>query len=388
MTLVEPAAVAARRLTVALEREGYQGWDPYDALSSRCLRTIARTALLRQTAIQALKWLPVNLRPILGVPRQQHTKGLALVVQAYSRLAQTEGFGAPYRDRARELGDALISRAVPASGSIAWGYDFDVQTRWGRYSAGQPNAIATAFASHALLDLAEATGGPRVPDLCLRALDYACSHLLQHSSNERYFAYFTGGSTPIHNANLLMASVFARVGQKGPGFEAARAAVDYSLRRQRSDGTWPYGETESLSWVDGYHTGYVLESLAWWHRNTGDAAIRDALVRGLDVYITALIEADGLPRATLTSKYPADIHASATAISTLSRLHAYDPRTLPTAESVLRWTLRRMQRRDGRFAFQHYGYLRNAVPYVRWSDGHMLLALSSYLRAAIGATPS
>jgi hypothetical protein len=385
MSVAEPAAVSARRLTGALERESYAGWDPYDALSSRYLRTVARTALLRRIAIQTLKWLPFNLRPILGVPRQQHTKGLALILQAYARLAQIEAFGTPYRDRALELGDALNSRALSTRSGVAWGYDFDVQTRWGRYSAGQPNAIATAFAAHALLDLAEATGGPRVPDGCLRAMEYACSQLLQRSSTGSYFAYFAGGTTPIHNANLLLASVFARVGEAGPCLEEARAAVDYSLQRQRSDGTWPYGEAESLAWVDGYHTGYVLGSLAWWHRSTGDAAIREALVRGLDVYITALIESDGLARASLTSKYPVDIHASATAIYTLSELLEYDPRALPTAEGVLRWTLRRMQRRDGHFAFQHLGLLRNAVPYVRWSDGHMLLALSAYLKATGGS---
>ena len=385
MSLVEPAGTAARRLADVLELEGYQGWDPYDALSSPWLRAVARTALLRRIAIQTMKWLPVNLRPLLRVPRQQHTKALALVVQAYACLGDVQGFGSTYRDRAEEIGDALLARAVRTRGGIAWGYDFDVQTRWGRYAAGQPNAIATAFASHALLDLAEATGGLRVPDACLEALDYAQSNFLQRSSAERYFAYFPGDRTPIHNANLLVASIFARVGEEGAGFDVARSAVEYSLRRQRPDGTWPYGEKESLRWVDGYHTGYVLDSLAWWHRRTGDAAIRSALTNGLDVYVTELIEGDGLPRATLTSKYPADIHASATAIFTLSRLAAYDSRALPTAERVLGWTLRRMRRRDGRFAFQHYGPVRNAVPYVRWSDGHMLLALSAYLKATGGS---
>jgi hypothetical protein len=386
MSLVAPARVAAQRLSDALEHDGYTGWDPYDALASPFLGAIARTALLRRIMIQAMKRLPFNLRPLLGIPKQQHTKALALVVQAYARLAELEGFGAAYRGRAREVADALVARALPAGERIGWGYDFDVQTRWGRYARGQPNAIATAFASHALLDLAEATGGPRVPEACMKALDYAFSDLLQRSSREWYFAYFAGAMTPIHNANLLIASVFARGAEDGPGLDAARSAVEYSLRRQRPDGTWPYGEQDSLRWVDGFHTGYVLDSLAWWHRRTGDTAIRDALTRGLDVYMTRLIEANGLPRATLTSRYPADIHAAATAISTLSRLAEYDARALPTAERVLRWTLRRMRRRDGRFAYQDYGHIRNTVPYVRWSDGHMLLALSDYLRTTGGYT--
>ena len=42
---------------------------------------------------------------------------------------------------------------------------------------------------------------------------------------------------------------------------AARSAVDYTVTRQRSDGAWPYGEAPGLSWIDGFHTGYVLDCL-------------------------------------------------------------------------------------------------------------------------------
>ena len=40
-----------------------------------------------------------------------------------------------------------------------------------------------------------------------------------------------------------------------------------------------------------------------------------------------------------------------------------------------------MRREDGRFAFQKRRLFRASFPYARWSDGHMLLALSEYLTA-------
>jgi mannose/cellobiose epimerase-like protein (N-acyl-D-glucosamine 2-epimerase family) len=76
--------------------------------------------------------------------------------------------------------------------------------------------------------------------------------------------------------------------------------------------------------------------------------------------------------------YPIDIHAAATAIWTLSLLRERDERALPTAARVLDFTLRRLRRRDGRFAFQLRRRGRLAVPYIRWSDAHMLLALASH----------
>ena len=55
------------------------------------------------------------------------------------------------------LGDR-VERAIERPGGIGWGYDFPVQLRWGSYEPGQPNAVGTAFAGHALLDVAENVG--------------------------------------------------------------------------------------------------------------------------------------------------------------------------------------------------------------------------------------
>jgi hypothetical protein len=42
---------------------------------------------------------------------------------------------------------------------------------------------------------------------------------------------------------------------------AARAAVEYTASRQLPDGAWLYGEQPHLVWIDGFHTGYVLDCL-------------------------------------------------------------------------------------------------------------------------------
>jgi len=77
----------------------------------------------------------------------------------------------------------------------------------------------------------------------------------------------------------------------------------------------------------------------------------------------------------------ADIHSCASSIWALADLRERDPRALETAGRILAWTLANMRRDDGRFAFQKRRAFRSSVPYARWSDGHMLLALSEYLTA-------
>lgn len=369
-------------LARAVEAEAYTGWDPYDALSSPALAGLARTRWLRQGAIQLLKAAPVNVRPLLGIPRQAHTKGLALFVSAYARVAGLP-WGEQYRNEVRVLADTLSARAIPGSQGVGWGYDFDVQTRWGRYRRGDPNAVVTAFAAHALLDAADVLGEDAFREIARESLALARSDLDAEADGERFFSYYRGSAVPVHNANLLITSVFARCGEADDAVDALR----FSLSRQRPDGSWPYGERQGLSWVDGYHTAYVLWSLEAWLR-AGVAEVAPALASGLDLFLTGLVDPDGAPRARLGSRYPIDVHAAASSIWMLSELGARDERGLPTAERVLAWTLSNLRRGDGHFAFQRRRLFRNNVSYVRWNDAHMLLALAAHMHSAGGSRAS
>jgi hypothetical protein len=363
------AKEAADRLASKLERESFAGWDPYDALNSEALRRLARTPLLRRVAIQSLKRSPVNVRPLLGIRRIQHTKALALLASAYRRLGRDE--------MVVRLRDLLLARALPSGG---WGYDFDVQTRWGYYRKGQANAVATAFAVHALLDSVEIEPNRKTTVAIDRALDFAVNELIVRCDGESYFAYFAGNTIPIHNANLLISSLFVRA-HDGARSHAAEDAVRYTVGRQRHDGTWSYGEHRALEWVDGFHTAYVLERLAEWYSLKPEPSLQRAIEHGTDTYITRLIDRDGAPRATLEKRLPLDVHAATSAITALTRLRQFHPFARATSDAVLDWTLEHMVRRDGSFSFQRHGIWTNRTSYLRWNDAHALLALGSYLCA-------
>ena len=70
---------------------------------------------------------------------------------------------------------------------------------------------------------------------------------------ERYFAYYRGQTTPIHNASLLVAALAARTSEPGSAeYAAAADAFAFTIARQRPDGSWPYGEGARLGWVDEF----------------------------------------------------------------------------------------------------------------------------------------
>ena len=222
---------------------------------------------------------------------RRHTKALALCVSAYARLASLTG-EARFRELAVALADELAVRGTQNQSKAAWAYDFDVQTRWGYYRAGEPNAVVTSFAIHALLDvggLADIDG--RYTDIAHSAAKHAVDSWLIENDGRRFFGYYSGSRTVIHNANMLVAGALARCGSIDRGTLAVvRDAVDFTLGCQQSSGAWAYGEgAAGLEWIDGYHTAYILISLAHALDREPSAARRDSSKAGNELLRRPLV---------------------------------------------------------------------------------------------------
>jgi hypothetical protein len=248
----------ASALAERLDRDGWRGVDPYDGLASPLARGVPQgMPLLRRAFLQSVRRSPIDLRRVLRIGRRRMAAATGLAATASARLASDPR----WRARQDRLAQMTVERQMgdgPFRG--LWGYEFDVQMRWGAYGAGTPNIVATSFAAHGCLDA--------------RALDQdrttsVARGLLRNLWRNAYFAYSPGSAVLIHNANLLGAALAARLaaspaldGELGDDLRGAvDAAVATALRWQRDDGSWPYGEGRSLGWVDGYHTAYILLSL-------------------------------------------------------------------------------------------------------------------------------
>jgi hypothetical protein len=105
-------------------RTNYAGYDPYDGLNSRLFQAtpLRHWPLARLAWIQFFKRCPVNIRSLVGVPREQNPKGIALFLSALVRLHRlglaSEGEIAGLADRLLELRSANQRHAC-------WGYNFD-----------------------------------------------------------------------------------------------------------------------------------------------------------------------------------------------------------------------------------------------------------------------
>jgi hypothetical protein len=383
----------AEAAALELERWGrereWRGRDPYDALNGSRARVLARTPLSRRLVIQLAKRSPVDLSRPLGVPRGENANTIAHVLSAYARSGGAGldelGFGGA---AGTELAiDRLEALRSPLYKEPCWGYHFDVETRFFFYSRETPNTIATSFAGLALLAAAERRGSERARELAAGVGEFLLRHIeLTPAADGRgsFLGYFPGDRTPIHNASLLAASVLAGLHAAGGRAEfgdVAREAVEFALARQRPDGSWPYAEGETGTWVDNFHTGYVLDALLRCGLALEDERALAAWRRGIAFFRERLIAPDGAPRFTAERSHPVDGQSVAQSIETLALGSRLDPALLPEARDVLGYGLRRMRRRDGAFVFQRHRTFVNRAAHVRWVEAPMLSALVSLCEA-------
>ena len=363
---------------------GWSGSDPYDGLNARRFdRPLRGRPFGRRILTQVVRRSPVDLRRLLGIAPARNAAAIASVVSAYS----LGGFAPDPEERAR-LAEALalLERLrCAAFAEPCWGYHFDVQTRVFFYPRGAPNTIATSFAGLALLDAFERTHEEALLEQARATAEFFLRHVPQtRAAGGAFFGYLVGDRTPIHNANLLVCALLARlhVHTGEPALrEAAETGVAYTIHHQRGDGSWPYAERPGLLWVDGYHTGYVLDSLLACRDAGIDAADGAAIDRGLDYYRAALFLEDGTAKYSSTSLHPIDIQCVAQGIQTFALASRSQDALIGHACRVFEFARRRMQRRDGAFVYQRDRLWTVRTPHVRWAAGPMLLALTHLLHA-------
>jgi hypothetical protein len=270
--------------------------------------------------------------------------------------------------------DWLEDDHVGGEEGCAWAYHFDVQTRFFAYGAGTPNTIATAFVALSFLDGYELLEDESRMRPALGAADYLVRQMLVESDRGPYFRYVPGDEKLIHNCNLLACAVLRRAGRLGGRsdlLELGARAVMTSLEAQRDDGSWPYSDWGGHGWVDNFHTGYVLESLA---ACDGVRGVRDALRRGVYFWAREMFLDDGTPKYFPDRTSPIDAHCYAQAIDTWLAVGGAEG--LAAAERIGHRLAREMVRDDGSVVFQKRRYVTSRVPYVRWTAAPSFRALA------------
>ncbi|WP_022732006.1 prenyltransferase/squalene oxidase repeat-containing protein [Thalassospira lucentensis] len=325
----------------------FAGADPFDGLESQMFQAtgLNRFRLARLLWVQAIKRGPDILRTAARIPKMVNPKTLALLSGAAD--------GVPLCDvKAR-----LLSMQNADGG---WGYPFAWQARAFYAAQNQSNAIVTSFVMDGLF-AAGVTGDDPV-------MGRAAGFIEDQLWRDGYFAYVANTDAEIHNASLWAAFALSRV---RPGNDKTERAVLRVLDAQRGDGSWAYGTLHHHQFVDGFHTGYVLDLLDRLRRS-GMAGLDGAIVRGWAFYRDACFDADGLPRSFSGRDGYLDAHSVAQAMASLCRFGDY-----AGANRVAQWAVKHLyEERRGLFYAGIGRFGPDRRNYMRWTQSWMVWALS------------
>ncbi|MGA7064088.1 MAG: hypothetical protein WBY69_22980 [Candidatus Acidiferrales bacterium] len=369
------------RLSEWLEKNDYRGYDTFDGLNAKYLRPLTfETKFLRTVLQQGVRRFPVNVRPLLGIPKNRSTKGMGYLARGFIRLQQATG-DKSWGDKAESALQWLIENESTGYSGACWGNHFDYQSRGFYLPKGVPTIVWTSLIGHAFLDAYDHFKR----DNYLQVAASACEHISRDldtypEGDSLCISYIPTGKNEIHNANTLGASLLARTYSytRNESYRSlAQKAIQYTANHQRANGSWYYGEAPNVQWVDNFHTAYVLDCFKYYITATRDDRFQAKLDAGYEYWKNTFFLADGTPRYYDHKTLPIDIQCSSQAIDTLVFFNDRDPQNLPLALRVAKWTIENMQDRTGYFYYRRYSpRLVNKTPTLHWGQATMLCALA------------
>jgi polysaccharide biosynthesis protein VpsJ len=369
-----------RRLSDWLERNDNRGYDTFDGLSASYIRPLTfESRFLRTVLQQGVRRFPLNLRPLLRIPKCHSSKGMGFLARGFMRLHACTG-DRTWRPKAELALQWLIDNQSKGYSGSCWGNHFDYQSRAFFLPKGVPTVVWTSLIGHAFLDGYDHFKEEQY----LQTAVSACEHILRDldtypDGEGACISYVPAGNSHVHNANTLGGSLLARtyVHTRNEEYRVlARKAMQYTAQYQQPDGSWWYGEKANLQWVDNFHTAYVLDCFKQYAESTGDNHFDQNMMRGYEYWKNTFFLSDGTPKYYNHKTLPLDIQCCSQAIDTLSFFSDRDPESLPLALKVALWTIENMQDPSGYFYYRRYSpWLVNKTPTLHWGQATMLCAL-------------
>lgn len=368
----------------------YRGYDPYDALKSPLFRlpVIRTNKLIRFGTQQIVKRCPINLRPVLGVPKGYNPVTLGLFIQGYSYLAMLGKLHGnehlshlSYGECIQRIGFLVneLKTLIPAGfHGNCWGYDFPWEARYASISAYQPTVVATGIITNALFSAGKIEGNMEYEGMVKDAAKFVLHDLNKtYSGDDFIFSYSPFDNQQVFNASMkgvrIIAQAYSLSGDDNLKNQAKKA-VQFVVSHQRTDGSWGYSLASEGGWSDNYHTGYILDCLHDYSLLCDDHEFDQSLKSGYEFYRQKFIGNDGAPKFYHNKQWPVDCTAGAQSILTLTRFG-----DLETAKKVAEFMIGNMQAPSGGFYFRKYKQYTHRTVFMRWSNAWIFAALTYLL---------
>lgn len=365
----------------------YKGYDPFDLKGARKLLWIQKKRNVRRTFNILSEVFPVVLRRIWKIEKRQNAKAMGLFAKGFLTLFELTG-DERYSDEVKQCLTWLVNNRSSDWNEYCWGYPFDWQSKI-LIPENTPSAVVTSIVADSFLSAFRRLNDEQWLNVAVRSCEFIARRLnvVRKSDSQLCFSYTPLDTFQIHNANLLSARILFKVGMETSNnefLEKANQAVNYALDGQNRDGSWYYWGNDvsgEQGVIDNFHTGFNLRCLQEVQELKNDSRIGESLKKGYEFFKENLLVNHRIPKHTNVRRYPIDIHACAESILCLSILSQRFHDALPIAGSVSEWTLNNMYSQKGYFYYRKYPFFTSKIPFIRWGQAWMMLALMEFLAA-------
>lgn len=365
-----------------IEKKNYKGYDPYDTLLSWFpFHWFGKWGPV--IGIQLQKRNPLNIRPLLGIKKEYNPKAMGLFLQAFSFL-YIKTKNEKYKEKARFFYEWLINNYSKGHSGYCWGYNFPWASPVKYMKPFVPSSVVTGFVCKGLWQYYQINQKQEISEIIISASKFIQNDLPLYSDETGICISYT----PImkdacYNASLLAGEVLAMNYLLTGDIKIKQTCIDlvnFVIARQNENGSWNY----SMDIKTGYerpqidfHQGYILESIFEIKTLLGFKSEKweKAIEKGLNFYYQKQFYPNGQSFWRYPNKYPIDIHNQSQGIITFQKLKDYNDAYEPFSIKIAEWTIDNMYSSKGYFYYRKNKLFMNKIPYMRWNQAWMFLAL-------------
>ncbi len=374
-----------------LDRYGEESYD-FQTYYSGNLGRMAKRLYYRRPVLGTLAVLPmVFSEAFFPSGRRLYWKPQRIPIadahyaMGFAFLAEISRDDSYYR-RALHFLDVLEHTRCPGYDEYCWGYPFHWETLLGTIPAGTSLITTIPYAYEAFQQVYRIDGNPQ----WRRVMHSIAQHAFRDyedvpTSSTASSCPYT--PTPNHSLMVVNANAYRAYLLTNAAIEfsdtryqsSAERNLNFVLEAQNPDGSWFYALDGKRSFIDHFHTCFVLKALAKIEALTGNASCTAAIQRGVDYYTRFLFDEDGVPkpfsRAPRLTVYRRELYDYAECINLAVLLRG----RFPTLDRYLSITLDKIlnvwQTSEGSFRSRQLYFGWDNTPMHRWASSQLFRSL-------------
>ena len=291
-----------------------------------------------------------------------------------------------YYTRALHFLDVLEQTRCPGYQNYCWGYPFHWVTVRGTIYAETPLITTVPYVYEAFKNVYEMDGQDRWFKIMRSIATHAVEDYkdIETSANASTCSYTPDPkeSVAVTNANAYRAFLLTSASLEFSDETYRRVAqrnLNFVLESQNPDGSWYYAYDGKRSFIDHFHTCFVLKALAKIEKLTGDRNCTQAIERGMDYYVKNLFDEKGLPkpfaRPPRLIVYRRELYDFAECVNLGALLWGRFPKFDEILSGVIKHLMTVWQREDGSFRSRQLFLGWDNTPMHRWAQAQMFRSL-------------